>query len=111
MIFSQLSGLDLRLFRLVALPAFVICGSNGRTVENEPTEIYPFLGSSRLEDPIDRYRCTAVFHGHAHRGSLEGRTKSGIPVYNVAMPLLLAHFPDQPPLRIIEVPVDVPALA
>jgi Icc-related predicted phosphoesterase len=81
------------------------------TVENEPTEIYPFLGSSRLEDPIDRYRCTAVFHGHAHRGSLEGKTKSGIPVYNVAMPLLLANFPDQPPFRVIEVPVNQPALA
>ena len=40
------------------------------TVVGEPEEIYPFLGSSRLEDPIDRYRCNAVFHGHAHRGFL-----------------------------------------
>ncbi|MEA2327303.1 MAG: hypothetical protein QOE68_2262, partial [Thermoanaerobaculia bacterium] len=45
------------------------------TVAGEPPEINPFLGSSRLEEPIDRYRCSAVFHGHAHRGSLEGRTK------------------------------------
>ena len=44
------------------------------TVDGEPPEINPFLGSSRLEEPIDRYRCNAVFHGHAHRGSLEGRT-------------------------------------
>ncbi|HXH93938.1 MAG TPA: metallophosphoesterase, partial [Thermoanaerobaculia bacterium] len=49
------------------------------TVVGEPEEIYPFLGSSRLEDPIDRYRCNAVFHGHAHRGFLEGRTKGNIP--------------------------------
>jgi Icc-related predicted phosphoesterase len=79
------------------------------TVEGEPEEIVPFLGSSRLEDPLDRYRVTAVFHGHAHRGSLEGRTKGGAPVYNVAMPLLQSKFPDQPPLKIIEVPVGEPA--
>jgi len=81
------------------------------TVVGEPPEITPFLGSSRLEEPIDRYRVTAVFHGHAHRGSLEGRTKSNTPVYNVAMPLLLAHFGDKPPMRVIEIPIGEPALA
>jgi Icc-related predicted phosphoesterase len=75
------------------------------TVVGEPAEILPFLGSSRLEEPIDRYRCTAVFHGHAHRGSPEGRTKGGAPVYNVAMPLMLANFPDRPPYRVIEVQI------
>jgi Icc-related predicted phosphoesterase len=75
------------------------------TVVPEPPEIMPFLGSSRLEDPVDRYRCSAVFHGHAHRGSPEGRTKMNVPVYNVAMPLLLATYPDRPPFRVIEVPV------
>jgi Icc-related predicted phosphoesterase len=79
------------------------------TVEGEPPEIMPFLGSSRLEEPIDRYRCTAVFHGHAHRGAPEGRTKAGAPVYNVAMPLLAAAAPDELPLKIIEVPVGEPA--
>ena len=48
----------------------------------------PYLGSSRLEEPINRYRVSAVFHGHAHRGAPEGRTSTGVPVYNVAMPLL-----------------------
>src|SRR5437868_6180092 len=43
------------------------------TVDGEPPEIYPFLGSTRLEEPLDRYRVNAVFHGPAHRGSLEGR--------------------------------------
>ena len=81
------------------------------TVVPEPAEIMPFLGSSRLEDPIDRYRCSAVFHGHAHRGSPEGKTKSGIPVYNVAMPLLLAAQPDRPPFRVIEVPINEAAVA
>lgn len=81
------------------------------TVVGEPLEISPFLGSSRLEEPIDRYRCTAVFHGHAHRGALEGRTKGNVPVYNVAMPLLLANFADRLPFRVIEVPVGEPAMA
>jgi Icc-related predicted phosphoesterase len=75
------------------------------TVEGEPLEIYPFLGSSRLEEPIGRYPVTLVLHGHAHRGQLEGRTKSGAPVYNVSMPLLTRTFADRPPFRIFEVPV------
>jgi Icc-related predicted phosphoesterase len=81
------------------------------TVAGEPPEINAFLGSSRLEEPIDRYRCSAVFHGHAHRGSLEGRTKGNVPVYNVAMPLLAANFEDRQPFRVIEVPVGEPAIA
>jgi len=80
------------------------------TVVGEPPEITAFLGSSRLEEPIDRYRVTAVFHGHAHRGSLEGRTKGNTPVYNVAMPLLLANFGDRPPFRVIEVSVGEAAV-
>src|SRR3954462_11195112 len=73
------------------------------TVDGEPLEIYPFLGSSRLEEPISRYPVTMVFHGHAHRGQLEGTTKGGVPVYNVAMPLLARSFADRPPFRIFEV--------
>jgi Icc-related predicted phosphoesterase len=73
------------------------------TVVGEPTEIYPFLGSSRLEEPLNRYGVAAVFHGHAHRGSLEGRLTAGAPVYNVAMPLLKRTFPDRPPVRFVEI--------
>jgi Icc-related predicted phosphoesterase len=73
------------------------------TVEGEPLEIYPFLGTSRLEDPLIRYPVTAVFHGHAHRGTPEGRTVNGIPVYNVAMPLLQRAFPGRPPFRVLEI--------
>lgn len=79
------------------------------TCEGEPLEIMPFLGSSRLEEPINRYPVTVVLHGHAHHGSLEGRTQTEIPVYNVSSPLLRAHFPDQPPFRIFELPVHGPA--
>jgi uncharacterized protein len=54
------------------------------TVEGEPLEIFPFLGSSRLAETIDRFKVSAVLHGHAHRGAYEGRTPGGAPVYNVA---------------------------
>jgi Icc-related predicted phosphoesterase len=75
------------------------------TVEGEPPEILPYLGSSRLEEPINRYRVNAVFHGHAHRGAPEGRTATGIPVYNVAMPLLARLNPNRPPFLILELPL------
>jgi Icc-related predicted phosphoesterase len=72
------------------------------TVVGEPLQIFPFLGSSRLEEPLNRYPVTAVFHGHAHRGTPEGRTQNGVPVYNVAMKLLQRSFPDRPPFRILQ---------
>ena len=59
------------------------------TVAGEPPEIFPFLGSARLGETIDRFdgvRC--VVHGHAHRGAHEGHTPRGVPVYNVARPVL-----------------------
>ena len=58
------------------------------TVLGEPETIFPFLGSSRMVEPIDTLGASVVFHGHAHHGALEGRTPTGIPVYNVAQPLL-----------------------
>jgi len=81
------------------------------TVEGEPLEIFPFLGSSRLEEPINRYHCQAVFHGHAHRGRPEGKTATGIPVYNVCVQLMRQEFPDRPPFRIFDVLVEDRQLA
>ena len=75
----------------------------GGTVDGEPLEIYPFLGSSRLEEPLNRYPVTAVFHGHAHRGSPQGATAQHIPVYNVAKPLLERTYSDRPPFRLLEI--------
>ena len=46
----------------------------------EPVEIMAYLGTSRLEEPINRHPVDFVFHGHAHHGALEGRTSTGIPV-------------------------------
>lgn len=75
------------------------------TVAGEPMEIFAFLGSSRLEEPLNRYPVTVVFHGHAHRGAPEGQTKGGVPVYNVAMPLLRRVSPERPPFRLVEIPL------
>lgn len=57
------------------------------TVEGEPPEIFPFLGSSRLGETIDRFKASVVVHGHAHHGRYEGRTLGGKPVFNVALPI------------------------
>ena len=73
------------------------------TVEGEPPEIIPFLGSSRLEDPLSRFDVTAVFHGHAHKGAPEGHTQTGIPVYNVAHSVLKANYADRPPFRLFNI--------
>lgn len=81
------------------------------TVEGEPLEIFPFVGSSRLEEPLSRFPVSVVVHGHAHRGQLEGRTKAGTPVYNVSMPLLTRAYPDASPYRLIDVPVADAAAA
>jgi Icc-related predicted phosphoesterase len=58
------------------------------TVLGEPEVIYPFLGSSRLAEPLERRKVVAAFHGHAHAGTLEGKTANGIRIYNVAKPIL-----------------------
>ncbi|HVM37856.1 MAG TPA: metallophosphoesterase [Sphingomicrobium sp.] len=63
------------------------------TLEGEPIEIYQYLGSARLADAIDRFdHVKAVVHGHAHHGAYEGRTRGGIPVYNVAQFVLKEKF-------------------
>jgi Icc-related predicted phosphoesterase len=80
------------------------------TVEGEPLEIYPFLGCSRLEDPITRFPVSAVFHGHAHHGAPEGRTRTGVPVYNVSASLMREVFPDRP-FRLIELGPSAAAAA
>ena len=72
------------------------------TVMGEPEAIFPFLGSSRLADAIDRFgNVRAVVHGHAHRGTYEGRTLRDIPVYNCAQFVVRREF--DRPYALIEV--------
>lgn len=75
------------------------------TVEGEPAEIFPFLGCSRLAEPLDRYPVSVVFHGHAHHGQPEGRTRHGVRVLNVAQALLQRSYPDRPPFHVEEMAV------
>jgi uncharacterized protein len=72
------------------------------TVEGERLEIFPFLGSSRLAEVIDRHQAVVAFHGHAHHGKPDGKTIGGIPVHNVALSLLMAQNPPCP-YRVIEI--------
>ncbi len=75
--------------RVVVLHYSPIAG----TVHGESLEIFPFLGTSRLAEVIDRHGADMVVHGHAHHGSLDGKTTTGIPVHNVAITLLQAQDP------------------
>jgi Icc-related predicted phosphoesterase len=72
------------------------------TVKGEPEQIFPYLGSGRLAEVIDRHQAAIALHGHAHHGSLEGKTTGGVPVYNVALPLLMERTPPLP-YRIFDV--------
>jgi Icc-related predicted phosphoesterase len=65
----------------------------GGTVQGEPPEIFPYLGSSRLMEVIDRHGADLVVHGHAHHGAADGKTTAGCPVHNVALPILQAMSP------------------
>jgi Icc-related predicted phosphoesterase len=63
------------------------------TVQGEAPEIFPFMGTSRLAEVIDRHGADLVVHGHAHHGRLEGRTPGGVPVHNVSISLLQVQNP------------------
>jgi Icc-related predicted phosphoesterase len=58
------------------------------TVVGESEEIFPFLGSSRLAEVIDRFGAQVAIHGHSHHGAIEGKTTAGVPVYNCALHVL-----------------------
>lgn len=58
------------------------------TVVGEPEEIFPYLGSSRLAEPLETRQVLAAFHGHAHHGTFAGKTSKGVQVYNVSKVLL-----------------------
>jgi Icc-related predicted phosphoesterase len=63
------------------------------TVQGEAPEIFPFMGTSRLAEVVDRHGADLVVHGHAHHGKTEGRTTTGIAVHNVAISLLQTQQP------------------
>jgi Icc-related predicted phosphoesterase len=58
------------------------------TLGAERLEIYPFLGSYLLGEAIDAAGADLAVHGHAHNGVEKGITPGGIPVRNVALPVI-----------------------
>jgi Icc-related predicted phosphoesterase len=58
------------------------------TCAGERHEIFPFLGSYLLAEAIDHVGADLVLHGHAHHGTEIGATAGGVPVRNVARPLV-----------------------
>ena len=58
------------------------------TLRGERLEIFPFLGSYLLAEAIDHGGADLVVHGHAHNGTERGMTPGGIPVRNVAQPVI-----------------------
>jgi Icc-related predicted phosphoesterase len=81
---SQIDSEQLNLKKVVLLHYSPIRA----TIEGEPEPIHPFLGCSRLEEPLNRRNVLAAFHGHAHVGTLEGETSTGVKVFNVSKPVL-----------------------
>ncbi|WP_462203188.1 metallophosphoesterase family protein [Frankia sp. CcWB3] len=58
------------------------------TLIGERTEIFPFLGSYHLAEAVDAGAACLALHGHAHAGSEHGTTAGGVPVRNVARPVI-----------------------
>jgi Icc-related predicted phosphoesterase len=73
------------------------------TVIGESPEIFPFLGSSRLEAPLNQYKVSVVFHGHAHNGTSSGTTSGEVPVFNVALPVLSRESSSELPIFIYRI--------
>jgi len=62
------------------------------TLHGERPEIYPFLGSHLLAQAVDGAGADLVLHGHAHAGSEKGATPGGVPVRNVAQPVIRSAY-------------------
>ncbi len=58
------------------------------TLVGEHPQLWPFLGSYLLAEAVDRWGADLVLHGHAHHGSPAGETPGGVPVRNVAHPVI-----------------------
>ena len=66
-------------------------------------------GFARIDErALTRFEVRAVFHGHAHKGAPEGKTSTGIPVYNVSLAVFKANYPDKPPFRLFEIDMGAP---
>ena len=81
---QQIEDCDVRIVLLHYSPT-------ATTLEGEPRTIFTMLGTDRLAEPVRVHRPDIVFHGHGHAGTFEGAI-DGIPVYNVAVPVMGRDF-------------------
>jgi len=91
---AEVAALDAGLAAIAECPRRIVLlhyAPTTTTLEGERPVIWAFLGSSRMAVPISRYRPDLVLHGHAHAGTFEGSI-DGVPVYNVAVPVLGRDF-------------------
>lgn len=86
--FAARLGEALRSVECDALVALTHYAPVPETLAGEPLEIYPFLGCYQLGNAIDSAPTALALHGHAHHGSERGRTPGGVPVRNVAHPVI-----------------------
>ncbi len=81
------------------------------TLGDEPAAKWWMLGNAELGRVIDTHAVDLVLHGHAHAGAPLGRTKGGVPVRNVALPvnggLVMVPILARPP---VPAPVLVPEI-
>ncbi|MCL5962254.1 MAG: metallophosphoesterase [Chloroflexi bacterium] len=82
---SKLGGAD---FKIVVLHYSPV----RETLRGELPEIYPFLGCSKLCDPIRKWGVDFVIHGHSHHGCEKGQIDSAIPVRNVSLTVLKRYY-------------------
>jgi Icc-related predicted phosphoesterase len=62
------------------------------TLVGERLEIFPFMGSYHLAEAIDAAGADLAIHGHAHGGTEKGTTPGGVPVRNVAQPVIRSAY-------------------
>ena len=61
------------------------------TLQGEPEPIWTYLGTNRLDGPIQKHKPDLVLHGHAHAGTFAGAIGQ-VPVYNVAVHVMRRDF-------------------
>ena len=61
------------------------------TLVGEPESIWTYLGTNRLDGPIQKHHPDVVLHGHAHEGTFAGAIGQ-VPVYNVAVHVMRRDF-------------------
>ena len=81
---AEVEGLPLRVVLLHYSPTM-------STLQGEPESIWTFLGTNRLDGPIQKHKPDLVLHGHAHQGTFAGAI-GAVPVYNVAVHVMRRDF-------------------